>query len=173
MIAERIRLPTVYCLLLSALSCGPTGPGGLKPITAPDAEVPCPGGRTTWKLEVLDRRAERRESDKVTALVANSIRRSFPACRWDTAPADAPTITIELNTFSAKYSYSESMWDAAAAWTVSARDASGRSLREFECEATASRPNYSSSNNEKLILNQVFEAALKRALAGLRTIPAL
>ena len=173
MIAERIRLPTACCLLLTALSCGPTGPGGLKPITAPDAEVPCPGGRTTWKLEVLDRRVERRESDKVTALVANSIRRSFPACRWDTAPADAPTITIELNTFSSTYSYSERMWDAAAVWTVSARDASGRSLREFECEATASRPNYRSSNNEELILNQVFEEALKRALAGLRTIPAL
>ena len=162
-----------FCLLLFFLSCGPTGPGGLKPITAPDAEVGCPGGRASWKLEVLDRRAERRESDKVTALVADSVRRSFPACRWDAAAADSPMITIELNTFSSTFSSRDGLWDAAAVWSVSAREASGRSLTEFECEASASRPNYRSANNEKEILNQVFEQALKRALAGLRAIPAL
>jgi hypothetical protein len=169
----RRKLLAFAWLASCAAACGPSGPGGLKPITAPDAEVGCPGGRSSWKLEVLDRRAERRESEKVTALVADSIRRSFPACRWDAPAADAPTITIELNTFSSTFSSADSMWDAAAVWTVLARNASGQSLKEFECEASASRPNYRSSNNEKEILNQVFDKALRRTLAGLRTIPAL
>jgi hypothetical protein len=160
-------------LAACAGACGPTGPGGLTPISAPDAEAGCIAGRTAWKLEVLDRRAQRRESEKVTALVANSIRRSFPACRWDGAPADAPTITIELNTFSSTFSSGDSTWDAAAVWTVSAREASGQPLTEFECDASASRPNYRDSNNEKEVLNKVFEEALKRALTGLRAIPRL
>lgn len=162
------------CLALAAAgaaACGPSGPGGLKPIAAPDPEAGCIGGRPLWRLEVLDRRVERRESERVTALVAESIRRSFPACRWDRPPADAPTIMIELNSFSATFSYSDAIWDATANWTVSARDASGGRLTEFECDASASRPNYRNSNNEKVILNQVFEEALRRALAGLRAIP--
>ena len=155
--APRIWLPSAFCLLLSLLSCGPTGPGGLAPIAAPDVESPCPGGRKAWKLEVLDRRAERRESVNVTALVANSIRRSFPGCAWDRPPAYAPTITVELHTFSSKYSYEGGgFWDAATVWTVLARDASGKTLTEFECEASASRPNYRDSNNEKMVLTQVF-----------------
>ena len=36
------------------------GPGGLKPIAAPDVETGCPGRRAAWKLEVLDRRARQR-----------------------------------------------------------------------------------------------------------------
>lgn len=131
------------------------------------------GGRNDWKLEVLDRRAERRESEKVTALVADSIRRSFPACLWDKPAADAPTITVEIDTFWATFNSAEAMWDAAAVWTVSARDASGHPITEFECDSSASRPNYRDSNNEKVILTQVFEDALRRALAGLRAIPRL
>lgn len=165
------QLVALAFIASGAAACGPSGPGGLTPITAPDAEAGCIGGRTTWKLEVLDRRAERRESEKVTALVANSIRRSFPACRWDGAPADAPTITVELNTFSSTFSSNDSMWDAAAIWTVSAREANGQPLTEFECDASASRPNYRNSNNEREVLNKVFEEALKRALAGLRAVP--
>jgi hypothetical protein len=164
--------PAALYLLLTALACGPTGPGGLKPIAAPDASTPCPAGRKTWRLEVLDRRAERRESERVTALVADSIRRSFPGCAWNDAPPDAPLITIEIATFSSTYSYdSGGMWDASAIWTVLARDASGRTLTEFECNASASRPNYRESNNELVLLTQIFEQVLGRAVAGLGDIP--
>jgi hypothetical protein len=164
-------LPPVLCLLLASLACGPSGPGGLKPIAAADATTPCPAGRKTWRLEVLDRRAERRESGRVTALVADSIRRSFPGCVWGDAP-DAPLITIEIDTFSSTYSYEGGgMWDAAAIWTVLARDPSGRILTEFECDASASRPNYRDSNNELMLLTQIFEQALGRAVTGLREIP--
>ena len=112
---RRLMPPAALCLLLTSLACGPTGPGGLKPIAAPDASTPCPAGRKTWRLEVLDRRAERRESERVTTLVADSIRRSFPGCAWTNAPPDAPLITIEIDTFSSTYSYEGGgMWDAAA-----------------------------------------------------------
>jgi hypothetical protein len=165
------RLLSAFCILLSlSTRCGPTGPGGLKPIAATDVESGCPGGRSAWRLEVLDRRAERRETEKVTALVADSIRRSFPGCAWDRGGADTPTITVELNTFSSTYSY-EGMWDAAASWTVSAREGS-RTLTEFECEARDSQPNYRNTNNEKEVLTRVFEQALKRAVAGIHAIPA-
>jgi hypothetical protein len=169
---RRPLLPPATCLVLSLLSCGPTGPGGLKPIAAPDATTPCPGARKTWRLEVLDRRADRRESGRVTELVADSIRRSFPGCAWKEAPPDAPLITIEIDTFSSTYSYDGGgMWDASAVWTVLARDASGRTLTEFECDASASRPNYRETNNELMLLNQIFEQVLGRAVAGLREIP--
>jgi hypothetical protein len=158
-------------LLLSACACGPSGPGGLKPVSAPDVETGCPGGRDGWRLEVLDRRAERRETDKVTALVADSIRRSFPGCAWNSAAADARTISVELNTFSSTYSYEgDGMWDAEAIWTVLVREGS-RTLTEFECDAKDSQPNYRNTNNEKEVLTRVFEEAMKRALAGLRAIP--
>lgn len=165
-------LTSAFCLLLTSLACGPSGPGGLKPIAAPDAATPCPAGRKTWRLEVLDRRADRRESGRVTALVADSIRRSFPGCAWNDAPPDAPLITIEIDTFSSTYSYDGGgMWDASAIWTVLARDPSGRILTEFECDASASRPNYRESNNELMLLTQIFEQVLGRAVTGLREIP--
>ncbi len=167
----RAALPVGLCLLTSS-RCGPSGPGGLKPVSAPDAEAACPGGRSSWKLDVLDRRAERRDSEKVTALVADSIRKSFPGCVWNNAAADAPAITVEINTFSSTYSYgNDAMWDAEAIWTVSARE-KGRALTEFECDAKDSQPNYRNVNNEKEVLTRVFEAAMKRALDGLRAIPA-
>jgi len=169
----RAALPAACCLLLSFSHCGPSGPGSLRPISAPDAESGCPGGRAAWKLEVLDRRAQRRETDKVTALVADSIRTSYPGCAWDRAASDTPTITVELNTFSSVYfGDAGGSWEAEAAWTVAAREASGRILTEFECDEKATRPDYQNSNNEKAVLTRVFEAAMKRLLDGLRTIPA-
>src|SRR5262249_30276533 len=152
--------------LLSSSSCGPTGPGGLAPVSVPDSEAGCIGGQRAWKLEVLDRRAERRETERVTALVADSIRKSFGTCEWNTG-RDAGTVTIEIDTFSSIFSGREAMWDAEAVWTVNARDASGKTLTEFECQASGSRPNYQNANNEKELLNQVFDQALRRALAGL------
>ena len=172
--ASRIWLLSAFCLLLSFLSCGPSGPGSLKPLAAPDPDTACPGGRSSWKLEVLDRRANRRESEKVTALVADSIRRSFPGCAWDRLPADAPTITVELNAFASTFNRDgDSQWDAVATWSVLVREASGRTVSEFECDASASQPNYTNLNNEKEVLNRVFDEALRRALSGLRSIPAL
>ena len=140
-------------------------------MAAPDIEAGCPGGRPGWRLEILDRRADRRETEKVTALVADSIRRSFPGCTWNGAGADARTISIELNTFSSTYSYEgDGMWDAEAIWSVAVREGS-RTLTEFECDAKESQPNYRNTNNEKEVLTRVFEGAMKRALAGLRAIP--
>ena len=170
-----LRLPSALSLLLSlSASCGPSGPGGLKPIAAPDLEAGCPGGRATWRLEVLDRRAERRETEKVTALVADSIRKSFPGCAWDRAGGETRTITVEINTFSSTFGYANSedpgMWDAAASWTVSAREG-GRALTEFDCDARDSQPNYRNTNNEKEVLTRVFEEALRHAVAGLHAIP--
>jgi hypothetical protein len=170
---SRRRLLSAFCLLVSSLSCGPSGPGSLKPLAAPDPDTACPGGRGSWKLEVLDRRAERRATEKVTALVADSIRRSFPGCAWDRPAADAPSITVEIDAFSSSFNREgDNMWDAAATWSVLVREASGRTVTEFECDASASQPNYSNANNEKEVLNRVFDEALSRALAGLRAIPA-
>jgi hypothetical protein len=151
-----------------AVSCGPPT---LKPVSSPDPEAACPGGRTAWSLDVLDRRAEREASEKTVALVQDSVRKSFPGCTW-TAPKDGdnlPAITIEIHRFAAPYQ--EGMWEAAADWNVLARDASGRSLTDFDAVSEISRPNYQGSNNEKEALKQVLAEALQKTLAGLRAVP--
>jgi hypothetical protein len=150
-----------------AFSCSPTA--GLKPITARDSEVPCPGGRLVWNLEIHDQRAERLDSQRLVSLMRDSLSHSFPGCQFaDNSRPDAPTISIEIHRFAADFD--GAIYDAAAEWSILARDASGRTLTEFQAEAQVSRPNYRGSNNEKEALRQVFEQAVSRTLAGLRNV---
>jgi hypothetical protein len=157
-------------LLLSAglaVSCSSTA--GLKPITSRDSEIPCPGGRLAWNLEIRDQRAERLDSQRVVSLLRDSLAHSFPGCQFaDSARPDAPTITIEIHSFAAEFD--GAIYDASAEWTVLARDASGRTLTEFQADAQVSRPNYRGSNNEREALREAFERAISRTLAGLRSV---
>jgi hypothetical protein len=152
-------------LLLLTLACSSTA--GLKPVSEPDPEVPCPAGYRTWSLQISDQRADRQDSARVLALVRESLSRSFPGCSWN-GGADAGTISIEIHRFTARLD--GAIWDAAAEWTVSARDARGRTITEFECSSEVSRPNYRNVNNEQAALSQVLEEAMKRALKGLRAM---
>lgn len=153
--------------VLATAACGSAG--GLSPVSYPDPSAPCPAGRTGWKLEVLDRRAERDRSEAVVALIGDSIRRSFPGCRWDAdAGADAGTVRVEVHRFATNPA--GNTWDAAAGWTVSALDAAGATLTEFETDEEVSRPNYRGSNNAVESLKEVFDRALRRTLAGLRVV---
>ena len=142
---------------------------GLAPVAYPDSESPCPAGRTGWRLEVLDQRMERESSTGVVALIGDSIRRSFPGCRWDSdAGSDAGVLRVEIHRFATNPA--GNTWDAAAEWTVTAEDASGARLTEFETNEEVSRPNYRGSNNATESLREVFDRALRRTLAGLRVV---
>lgn len=164
-----IRVPARSALALVALllvtgGCGSTG---LTAVTYPDPSVACPGGLAGWNLEVLDRRVRRDGSEGVQALVTESIHRSFPGCRWDSAPG-AGRIQIEIHRFSAIQDGNS--WEAAADWSVVASDSAGRTLTEFETNEEVSRPNYRGSNNEKEALREAFDRAIRRTLAGLRAV---
>jgi hypothetical protein len=154
-------------LALAILSCHTTQ--GLKPIVAPDSAVPCPGGQLVWNLEITDQRARRSDSDRLLALLRESLSKSLPGCQWANPPrSDAPTIGIEVHRFTADVE--SGVWDAAAEWTVLVRDASGQTLAEFQADSRASRPNYRGSNNEMESLRTVFEEAVTRTLTGLRNV---
>jgi hypothetical protein len=118
---------------------------------------------------VLDRRASRESSEGVISLVADSIRRSFPGCRWDAeAGQNAGLIRIEIHRFATRPA--GNTWDAAAEWTVTASDTAGATLTEFEADEEVSRPNYRGSNNAKESLREAFDRAIRRTLAGLRVV---
>jgi hypothetical protein len=151
--------------LVSIAACSSTA--GLKPVTDSDPQVPCPGGQIKWNLQVSDQRADRQESERVVGLVRESLSRSFPGCVWTGGSADG-TISIEIHRFAARLD--GAIWDAAAEWTVSARDSRGRTMTEFECSSEVSRPNYRNSNNEQAALSQALEQAMQRTLKGLRAL---
>lgn len=157
----------LFAIVLSAVACG--SGAGLAPVAYPDPAAPCPAGRTGWKLEVLDQRANRESSEGVVSLIAESVKRSFPGCRWDAeAGADAGTLRIEVHRFATNPS--GNTWDAAAEWTVTASDPAGATLTEFQADEEVSRPNYRGSNNAKESLREVFDRALRRTVAGLRVV---
>jgi len=157
----------VLVLAVLTTACGSTA--GLTPVSYPDPSVACPAGRPGWKLDVQDRRASRDGSEGVVALITESIRRSFPGCRWDAAaPDDSGRVLIEVHRFSTIPE--GNTWEAAAEWTIVASDASGRTLTEFEAREEVSRPNYRGSNNAKEALRQVFDLAIRRTLTGLRVL---
>jgi hypothetical protein len=159
-------LPLVFAL--ASLSCGGASQG-LKPISSPDSQVPCPGGYLVWNLEISDQRAERKDSENVQKLLRDSLARSLPGCQWtSSARADAPMIRLEVHRFGAVFD--GATWDAAAEWTVTALDPSGRTLTEFQADARVSRPNYRGSNNEREAIRAAFEEAVTRTLAGLRNV---
>jgi hypothetical protein len=157
-------LAGVVAVLLVAAGCGSTG---LTPVTYSDPAVPCPGALRSWKLEVLDRRARREGSEGVQALLGNSIRQSFPGCEWDGA-GEAGRVQIEVHRFAAVADGNS--WEAAADWSVVVSDPSGRTLTEFDASEEVSRPNYRGSNNEKEALREAFDRAMRRTLAGLRSV---
>ncbi len=154
-------------LLTWAASCGPPT---LRPRSSVDPSAACPGGQTAWSLEILDRRADREGSQKLVALLSDSITRSFPGCTW--APPDSAgglgSILIEIHRFGAPFV--EDTWSGAAEWDVLVRDPVGHTLLEFEASDEVERPNYYGSNNEKEVLQQVFEGALTKTLAALRSV---
>jgi len=105
----------------------------------------------------------------MVSLVRDSLVRSFPGCRWEPAAGgDAGRIMIEIHRFAA--SPEGNSWDAAAEWTVLATDSQGRTLTEFEAREEVSRPNYRGSNNAREALREAFDRAMRRTLAGLRTV---
>ena len=163
---RRTALPLV--IALATLACS-SASGGLKPIAAPDSQVPCPGGYLAWNLELSDQRADRKDSENIQTLVRDSLARSLPGCQWASAArADTPTIRIEIHRFGAEFD--GATWDAGAEWTVTARDPAGRTLTEFQADARVARPNYRGSDNEREALRSAFEEAMTRTLTGLRNV---
>jgi hypothetical protein len=164
---SRVSSSVALAIALFTTACG--SGAGLSPVAYPDPSAPCPAGRTGWKLEVLDRRMTRESSEGVVSLIGDSIRRSFPGCRWDAeAGSDAGVVRIEVHRFATNPA--GNTWDAAAEWTVTASDAAGATLTEFQTDEEVSRPNYRGSNNAKESLREVFDRALRRTLAGLRVV---
>lgn len=162
------RLAAVLLAATFALACGPPT---LHPNVGADATVACPGGRTAWSLEIHDQRANREGSEKLVALLRDSLTKSFPGCDWSAAASpDRPSILIEIHRFSAPLE--DESWNGAAEWEVLVRDAGGRTITDYEAQADVERPNYRNSNNEKEALQQVFDGALQKTLAVLRSVPA-
>lgn len=164
MIGEAARILLVF----GVLAAGACASAVLSPLSYPEPDVPCPGGRVNWRLEVVDQRAERTDSDRVTHVIRESITRSFPGCRWESDDSSAPLIRIEVHRFTA--SLQGNIWDAAVEWATVAQGARGETLTEFIAESEVSRPNYRGSNNELEALKLSFDQALRRTLAGLRTL---
>ncbi len=158
----------LIALAVLAAACGSTG---LTPAAYPDSTVPCPAGFGVWTLEVLDRRARREGSEGVQSLVSESVRRSFPGCRWDAAGGEkAARVVIEIHRFISEPE--GNTWEAAADWSVVVSDPSGRTLSEFEADEEVSRPNYRGSNNARESLREAFDRAMRKTLAGLRSVSA-
>lgn len=163
----RAAVLRLVVLAVVTTACGATA--GITSVSYPDPTVACPAGRPGWKLDVQDRRARRDGSDDVVALVGESIRRSFPGCRWDAAaPGDSGRVLVEIHRFGTIQEGNS--WEAAAEWTVVASDASGRTLTEFDAREEVSRPNYRGSNNARESLRLAFDQAIRRTLTGLRVL---
>jgi hypothetical protein len=163
-----------FVLLLAGLAgaAAACGPPAVRPATYADPEILCPGGRSTWGLDILDRRAEREGSQKTVAEIRDGIQRSFPGCAWKTGPVPgSDTIVIEIHRFRSRLE--EGSWEAAVEWTVRAQNAGGRTLTEFQANEEVSRPNYRGSDNEKESLSEAYQKALERTVKGLRALPAI
>ncbi|MEP7133115.1 MAG: hypothetical protein ABI914_08105 [Acidobacteriota bacterium] len=162
----RVRVARfVPALIVTALGAGCSVT--VAPVVAPDPQVACPGGLTAWRLDISDQRADRADSAKVVKAIRESLVRSLPGCRWITDPG-APLIGIEVHRFSVKQ---DGNWEAFAEWSVTARDASGRTLTEFQAESQISRPNYRGVDNERAAIQEAVDQAMRRTLAGLRSVP--
>ena len=162
----RIRAVSgLIALIALATGCASTG---LVPAAYPDSTVPCPAGTGAWNLEVLDRRMRREGSEGVQSLVSESIRKSFPGCRWNAGGNDATRLVIEIHRFAS--TQEGNTWEAAADWSVVVTDPAGRTLTEFEANEEVSRPNYRGANNARESLHEAFDRAMRKTLAGLRSV---
>jgi hypothetical protein len=155
--------------LAALLSAGACGPATVRPVSYPDPEVPCPGGRTTWSLQIIDHRADQVVSEKMVHDVRDAIEKSFPGCKW-TNVEGGDTIAIEIVRLASHYS--DGGWDAAAEWNITVRDAQGGTLTEFSANEEASSPNYSGRDNEKETMSEAFRKAVERTAKGLRGLSA-
>lgn len=151
-------------LLVVAGGCGPPK---LRPLSFPDPDVTCPAGLLSWNLEVLDQRADPKDSEKMIAAVRSGIEKSFPGCKWSPAGPDTATITVAVSRLAAVYN--DRYYDGAAEWTVTVRTASGRTISEFDAAEQETRPAYSGADAESL--NEAFRKALQRTARGLAQIP--
>lgn len=160
-------------LFAAALSIAPwgvaCGPATVRPTSYPDPEVPCPGGRSAWSLQIIDHRAEQTASDRMMRDVRDAIEKSFPGCKW-TSVEGGDSIVIEVLRLASRYS--EGGWDAAAEWNVTVRSAQGGTLTEFAANEEASSPNYSGRDNEKETLSEAFRKAVEKTAKGLRGVSA-
>jgi hypothetical protein len=165
----RIRSgPALVLTLLSAVACGPAT---VRPTSYPDPEVPCPGGRSSWNLVIVDQRADQVASERMVHDVRDGIQKSFPGCKWTSDPeAGGDTITIEIHRLASRYS--DGGWDAAAEWSVTVRTAQGGTLTEFDANEEASSPNYTGRDNEKETLSEAFRKAVEKTAKGLRGVSA-
>jgi hypothetical protein len=163
-----MRPTSATLVVFCALSASGCGPARVQPAAFPDPDVPCPAGLLSWKLEVLDQRVKPEASEKMIASLRDGVEKSFPGCRWSPAEAAGePTITIAVHRFGAVFN--DRYYDAAAEWSVSARNASGRTITEFESNEEETRPAYSGADEDAL--NEAFRKALQRTVRGLSAIP--
>lgn len=169
LVKDSLRMFRVVPALLLVALCLSCAGATLRPLAYPDPEAPCPGGRINWRLEIADQRADRRDSERITGLLKESLARSFPGCRWqDSSDGSFPKVLIELHRFGVVRD--GNYWEAAAEWSVVANDAEGGSLTEFQAVSEISRPNYRGANNELEAMKQAFDQAFRKTLAGLRAV---
>jgi hypothetical protein len=168
-----MRTRTGSLLLAGAVSAtlwgAACGPATVRPTSYPDPDVPCPGGRSAWSLQIVDHRAEQTASDRMMHDVRDAIEKSFPGCKW-TAAEGGDTILIEIVRLASRYS--DGGWDAAAEWNVTVKSAQGGTLTEFAANEEASSPNYSGRDNEKETLSEAFRKAVEKTARGLRGVSA-
>jgi hypothetical protein len=160
----------ILLAVLGSFSCASPASQKVQPVTTPEASDACPAGRTSWALQVVDHRAERDrvDTDRMRTILSDSIKGSFPGCRWEAAGSGEPAIRIEVWQF--RSSFLDGFWEARSSWSVEVEREGGPASR-FEEDEGVSRPNYQGSNNEAQSLRDVFEAAMKKTIDGLRAVP--
>ncbi len=158
---------SLSALALSALSAVACGPPKVRPVSFPDPEVSCPAGLLSWNLEIQDQRAEPEASEKMINAVRDGIQKSFPGCHWSAPGDETATITIAVHRFAAVFN--DRYYDSAVDWTVTVRNASGRTISEFDANEQETRPAYSGADAESL--NEAFRKALQRTVKGLSQVP--
>jgi hypothetical protein len=165
----KTRFP-ILALALLAAGCGTAT---TRPVAFPSADVPCPGGRLSWDLQILDQRADRESTERAVGAIRNAIRKSFPGCQWtESGKPGTDAIAIEIHRL-ASVQVSGGSWEAAAEWSVTVRDAAGSIVTEFAANEEVFRPNYRGSDNEEESLNLVFRQAIERTVKGLSAIRSL
>ena len=137
---------SLSALALSALSAVACGPPKVRPVSFPDPEVSCPAGLLSWNLEIQDQRAEPEASEKMINAVRDGIQKSFPGCHWSAPGDETATITIAVHRFAAVFN--DRYYDSAVDWTVTVRNASGRTISEFDANEQETRPAYSGADAE-------------------------
>jgi hypothetical protein len=159
-----------------ALGAAGCGSASIRPQSFADPAVPCPAGLISWKLDILDRRAQPEDSEKAMASIRKGIEDSFPGCKWSAGggggaaeAGGAPTVTITVHRLGVsehdRYQY------AAAEWTVNASTSSGSTMTEFDADEEDSRPAYRDADEEAL--NEAFRKALQRTVRGLAAMQRL